>query len=104
MPACFQLIKRSDEAAGPVRLTVIDEELCQHFGVPVDPVKYMGDWYDMIGFRLAIGKSFAEIREEFLEHIEEFRAIGREALFYEDALRILEYLETNFLSNSFYSR
>lgn len=61
MPNCFQLIRKSQPEAGPVVLTEVDEELCRHFGVSIHPYCWYENWYDIIGFRLALGRSFAEI-------------------------------------------
>jgi hypothetical protein len=66
MPACFQLYRKADgENAEPVAFQTIDEEMCAHFNVPCDPVKYLHGWYDNIGFSLAIGKNWDQMREIF---------------------------------------
>jgi len=86
MPNCFTLTRKSDPAAGPVKLTLIDEELCAHLGVEVHPSNWCFGWYDIVGFALAMGKSFAEIRE-FCED-------------YEDLHPIIDYLDANFTTNA----
>lgn len=63
MPVCFQLIRKSDPKAGPVALQKIDEEICAHLGVPVDPVQWVNNWYNTIGLGLALGHSFTRIKE-----------------------------------------
>ncbi len=62
MPACFQLIPKG--ASEPAKLALVDDAICAHFGVEPDPIKYYHGWYDAIGFRLAIGKSFSDIIAE----------------------------------------
>lgn len=65
MPACFQLRVKGEKE--PSTFVDIDDKLCEHFGVTPDKEKYMNGWYDSIGLRLAIGRSFFEIQEEFDE-------------------------------------
>jgi len=60
VPNCFQLARKS-EPEKPIALSVIDEEMCKQFNAEVDPVKYHAYWYDIIGFKLAMGKSFIQI-------------------------------------------
>ena len=62
MPNCFSLTRKSNPEAGPVKLSVVDEELCQFLNRPVDPKRYCAEWYNHIGFALACGKSFEEIK------------------------------------------
>ena len=59
MPQCFQLLR--DGKAVP--LSSIDEEMCRHFDVTPDPVRYFSLWYDVIGYQLATGNSWDEIRK-----------------------------------------
>ena len=105
MPACFQLYDKSKSSEGPVVLDKIDDEMCAHFGVSPDPIKYLNRWVDSIGFRLAIGKTFAQIREEFEKNIAEEKQRKDEgyAKFYQDSLLILAYLEERYTVNSFHS-
>lgn len=106
MPACFQLYDKKKPGEGPVVLNRIDERMCEHFEQPCDPVKYLNGWFDSIGFRIAIGKTWAQIKEEFEKYVEEEKARGDEdqASWYENLLLILSWLEENYETNSFYSR
>lgn len=72
MPNCFSLTRKSNPEAGPVPLTTVDEELCKFLGMPVDPKRYCGEWYSHIGFALACGKSFAQIREDMAKIEDEY--------------------------------
>ena len=65
MPNFFTLTRKSNPEAGPVDFVTIDEEICAHCGVTPDPDRYLDGWYDSIGFRLAFGKSWDEIRKDF---------------------------------------
>jgi hypothetical protein len=69
MPNCFTLTRKSDLDAGPVPLAKIDEEMCVFFAVAVDPMKYYLHWFDLIGFRLAIGHTFEEIISDSSERL-----------------------------------
>ena len=87
MPACFQLFRKTDPLTA-VPLAKIDEEICAAVGDPVDPVKYCRMWFDIIGFQLAIGKSFAEVREHLVKYN------------WPTLLPVLDYIEANFDANS----
>lgn len=65
MAAYFQLTRKSDPDAGPVPLTVLDEEICEARGATPDPVRYHDYWFDSIGWRQATGMSWDEIRKSF---------------------------------------
>lgn len=67
MPNCFQLTRKSDLQSGPVSLVKIDSELCGLLGVEIHPVKYVRGWFDFIGFGLATGSTFADIRQRIAE-------------------------------------
>lgn len=105
MPACFQLYAKDKPGEGPVILQRIDEAMCAHFEVPCDPVKYLNGWFDSIGFRLAIGKSFAEIKTEFEKYVEEDKDKGDAGFseFYRDSIQILDWLAERYAPNAFHS-
>ena len=88
MPNCFQLIRNGKA----VPLVKIDEEMCLHFGEPCDPDRYFRCWYDCIGYDLAAGRSFEEIKVTYA------------APTWDDSglLPIVEWLESNFSSRSWY--
>ncbi len=67
MPNCFQL---SRPGVGPVALQTIDEEMCKHFEVPCDPVRWYREWYNIIGLGLACGKSFEQLRNILPQHLD----------------------------------
>jgi hypothetical protein len=62
MPNYFSLTRKTDREAGPVPFVTIDEEICAAFEVAPHPYLYFVGWYDDIGFSLAMGKSWDEIR------------------------------------------
>jgi hypothetical protein len=78
MPICFQLVRHGETE--PTPLAKIDDEMCAFFGEHPDPVKYHAAWYDIIGFRLALGKSWQEIEQhltdmqaQYPEHAEGYK-------------------------------
>lgn len=88
MPNCFQLT-RNGEA---VPLAKIDEEMCRHFNAPCDPDRYFREWYGSIGYDLAMGRSFEEIKT--LYGAPEYAEFG--------LVPIAEWLEANFKPRSWY--
>jgi hypothetical protein len=86
MPNCFQLLR--DGAAVP--LAAIDEEMCRHFESPCHPIYYYANWYDTIGYKLAMGQSFDQIRETLTA--------------YPQLVKIANWLEQNFAVSSWYER
>lgn len=96
MPSCFQLFRKDEDSFTAVPLERVDEELCEHFDVPVDPEKYYWDWYGAIGSRLAMGRTFAQIKAEFEQH----RADGQR--YYVRALEVLDYLMERYTTHAFY--
>lgn len=90
MPACFQLYKKG--SSEPEKFTVIDEEICAMLDVPCDPVKWIYGWYDIIGFKLAIGKTF----EQIVTDLEEYNDV--------ELLKITRWLMEHYTSNAWYTR
>jgi hypothetical protein len=70
MPNCFQLTRKGDTHPSP--LVLIDDLICEHFGVEPDPVKYLAGWYDSIGLKLAMGQSFPQIIASYKEYEEKY--------------------------------
>lgn len=106
MPVCFQLYDKTKPGEPPVVLTEIDRLMCEHFEHPCDPVKYLNGWYDCIGFRLALGRSFEQIREQFNEYIVEDTAKGNpnhQVEYYQNSLLILAWLEEHYTTSSYYA-
>lgn len=66
MPNYFSLTRKSNPEAGPVDFVTIDEEICAAFEVTPHSEHFVDGWYDSIGFRLAFGKSWDEIRGDFV--------------------------------------
>lgn len=103
MPNCFSLTRKSDMDSGPVGLNAIDAELCQHFGYRCDEKRWLNEWYNIIGFGLAIGKTFEDLRNDTLENL---TRPGENPYEFGDKLNlaIIDYLEANFVPNAWVER
>lgn len=88
MPNCYQLIRKSTGQAA--KLNEIDEELCKMLGVPVHPTMWVNAWHNTIGFGLACGRSFDQLREEERQRKDEWVEVS---------LKIIDYLDANFTPN-----
>lgn len=86
MPACIQLFKKGEST--PTTFQQIDEEICAHFNVPCDPVRWYEQWYDCICVFLAMGKSFDYVRETYKD--------------YPRLVEITDWLEANYRPNAWY--
>jgi hypothetical protein len=65
VPNCFQLRKKGAEA--PEVLQKVDEAICAHYGVEVSSKYWFHNWYNVIGFLIALkGHNLGtdELREE----------------------------------------
>ncbi len=99
MAVNFQLIHRH-YPDGPVSLNGVDEAICQYLGVPVHATRYRSWWFDVIGFRLACGKTWEQVRHHIVSLLrdgdtEEERAhVG-------ELLLIAQYLDDNYVPYGF---
>lgn len=95
MPNHFCLFRKSDtsEKKEAVRLTTVDEELCAYLGKEVHPEYWCGGWYDTIGFALACGKTFDDMRT----CIRDNEPDDEQAAF---ALKMINWFDDNFTSDA----
>lgn len=103
MAQYFQLVRKDDLESGPVAFSIIDEELCKFLGCGAHPVKYVAEWYDTIGLRLACGRSFDDIIEEFQRSLDSEKGYGS-AEWYATILKIAKYLQEHYTSDAWYGR
>lgn len=87
MPNCFQLFKKSEPTVA-CRFCDVDDEMCAHFGVTPDPVKYYLGWYDVIGLGIALGQSWDKMRDIHKD--------------WPEILPLIDYLEANYNTNAWY--
>jgi hypothetical protein len=98
MPACFSLRKKDVKELS--RFADIDDEMCAAFGIPSDEKKYYMGWYDYIGFKLAVGQSFADIIRQLESDVAEYP----EEQFSKDMLAIALWLDKYYTSDAWYDR
>jgi hypothetical protein len=81
-------------------LVEVDNRICEHLGETPDEVKYAHYWYDIIGFKLALGRNWDDIRKDFAENVAESPQYADE---YAILGKIVDFLEANYDTNAFYS-
>lgn len=107
MPNCFQLFEKDSDQKEAISLNRIDEEICQILKVPVHPKKYGGgyieggfNWFDTIGYMIATDSEMFLSSEKLRKHYLESEMWEEEK---ETIKKILDYLESKYVSTSFYS-
>lgn len=106
MPNCFQLTRKTELDKGPVGLNTIDAELCGVLGREVHPTCYVRGWFDYIGWKLAMGSSFQEIREHIQGMLDDMAEDGSgeqdvaSVNHASDMLKLCNYLDANFTSDA----
>lgn len=100
MPNCFQLTPVN--GTEPAKLQEVDNRLWREVGkVEPDPKKWFRGWYNTIGLKLALGKSFEEIRKDFWSY-------GRKSTdeeerdYYADMMEVSDFLQDNYTANAWY--
>lgn len=96
MPNCFQLLDK--ETGNPTQFSEIDEKLCAEFKQPVHPTHYMWGWYDSIGFKIAIGKTEAEIRQDYVD----LKAELPTASWPDDLLKVCDYIFAHYTARAWH--
>lgn len=103
MPNCFTLTRKSDLEAGPVPFITIDNEMCAHFGVEPHEKFYFCDWYNTIGFRIALGRKLEDMATIYEDEATDPKntALTSDAIkWYESIIKIAEYLSERFTSDA----
>ena len=95
MPNCFTLTRKGESQ--PASMQAIDDLLRIEFGEEPDPEQWLWGWYDTIGFGLALGKNWAQLREQFAEDPAESE---RTNLARRRKLAVIYWLEANYVSNA----
>lgn len=88
MPNCFSLMPIGGKES--VSLQDVDNKMREAFGAEPDPVNWYENWYDIIGFSLATGKTPEYIRELLQDEPE--------------LLAILTWIEANYVVSAWYER
>ena len=95
MPACFTLTRKGEST--PSSLQHIDDEMRQAFCEKPDEIRWLWGWYDTIGYGLALGRDWAQLREQFAEDPAESK---RTNMFRRRMLAVIYWLETHYVSNA----
>ena len=72
MPYCFALVRKGDPSKLHISLPAIDDDIRVAFNEPPDEDNYLAQWYDVIGFRLALGQDWEKIKSDFNKLKEKF--------------------------------
>lgn len=98
MPNCFQLLDK--ETNTPVSLALVDNLICREvYNTEPDKHFYGGNvfnWFDSIGFQIAMGKDLAQTREYYVNSTMWFDELPH-------ILPVIDYLEQKYTTRSFYS-
>ena len=99
MPACFTLTRKGESK--PASLQAIDDEMRIEFGEEPDKKRWLWGWYNVVGFGLAMGRDWTQLREQFAEDSAE----DEESVeFCCSMLRVIDWLEANFTANAWAER
>lgn len=90
----FQLTRKGETE--PKLLWAVDAELCWHFRAEHRESRWFADWYDLIGFKLALGDTWAEIRHKLRDFDSAYDWIWDN-----DIIDVVNWLEANYTVNSF---
>lgn len=96
MPVCFQLYPIGSQE--PAILQKVDDAMRVHFQQPADPDHWLGGWYNWIGFSLATGHSWDDLRQEMREVIAK-PIDDKHKDWAEGQLLIIDWLAANYTPN-----
>jgi hypothetical protein len=94
MPNCFALTRIGSHE--PTVLQDVDTAICQSLELPWDKTQWVEGWYDIIGFLLACGKSFADITD----HCRKQMLTSRYPEHYLTLIRINHFLLDNYSTDA----
>lgn len=95
MPDCFTLTRKGESQ--PAGLQEIDDGMCIEFGEEPDEKRWLWGWYDTIGYGLALGRDWTQLREQFAEDPAESE---RTNMFRRRMLAVIDWLETHYTPNA----
>ena len=95
MAHCFTLTLKGESK--PASLPEIDDLMRIEFGEEPDEVQWLWGWYDTIGYGLALGRDWTQLREQFAEDPDESE---RTNLSRRRRLAMIDWLETHYVFNA----
>ena len=99
MPACFTLTRKGEST--PSSLQHIDDEMRVEFGEEPDEIRWLWGWYNVVGFGLAMGRDWTQLRKQFAEDPAESE---RTNMSRRRMLAVIDWLETHYVSNAWAER
>ncbi len=102
MAVYFQLTRIGSRE--PSAFQDIDRAICHNLELPFDDVRYAADWYDLIGFRCALGKSFQDTTDYINSRINDTGLDMAWRNDYRTLLRINHFLLENYSTDSWFGR
>lgn len=101
----------SRESGKAEAFQAIDEKLCAARGAKVDPKQWYLNWYNSIGFRAALGKSFREIEKEVEDEFVKYSEVEPDPEFAEydlkhtvEMIEIIRWLDRNYTTSAWSGR
>ena len=95
MSNCFSLTRKGESE--PARMQEIDDLMRIEFGEEPDADRWLWGWYDTIGYGLALGRDWAQLREKFAEDPDESERINTSR---RRRLAVIDWLEANYIPNA----
>ena len=95
MPNCFTLTREGESK--PASLQAIDDEMRIAFGEEPDEERWLWGWYDTIGYGLAMGRTWEQLREQFAEDPAESE---RTNMFRRRMLAVIDWLDEHYTPNA----
>jgi hypothetical protein len=101
MPNMIRISRKGGEDGG-VPFVIIDEEICAHFGAKVSEDQYYRGWYDAVGY--SAKENFADIIQSYEKRqAEETNAPEGLRRHWGDMIKIMKFLDENFVLSAWYS-
>ena len=101
----FRKLPNGETENDATSLSQIDREICEEFDLPLHPKLYVNGWFDVIGFGLATGKTWDDIRANTNKQIASTEAFDLECRESDLlTLRIVDFLEARFSPNCWFGR
>lgn len=101
MPNMISISRKGGEDGG-VPFVIIDEEICAHFGAKVSEDHYYKGWYDAVGY--SAKENFADIIQSYEKRqAEETNAPEGMRRHRDDMIKIMKFLDENFVLKAWYS-